>query len=313
MDKPTRWKADTAASVDLYNDWFMTFAPKAFRDQRVFSTKSVVDALHLTNNLADISPAKLASHPQVLSMLRMATCPPIARDRLTGLAGVSDTLVGAMEDELRTPPRMRASQVASELAKVGAIIQRLADPDIFVWLGRATPPTDIEVQRAASIVADRLCGSQANPIIRNAQEHRQLALIGKWLADRGYTKVSESTKYNAMAAGTFAFHVNVPVKSEKGDKTYNVSIDVAVKRKNSGIKDLPVLIEAKSAGDFTNTNKRRKEEAKKIAQLVETLGEVDYILFLCGYFDAGYLGYEAQDGIDWVWEHRPDDLALFNI
>jgi hypothetical protein len=31
-------------------------------------------------------------------------------------------------------------------------------------------------------------------------------------------------------------------------------------------------------------------------------------LFLCGYFDSGYLGYEAAEGIDWVWEHRISDL-----
>ncbi len=36
-------------------------------------------------------------------------------------------------------------------------------------------------------------------------------------------------------------------------------------------------------------------------------------LFLCGYFDSGYLGYEAAEGIDWVWEHRIDDLAKFGL
>jgi type II restriction enzyme len=78
--------------------------------------------------------------------------------------------------------------------------------------------------------------------------------------------------------------------------------------------DLPLLIEAKSAGDFTNVNKRRKEEAQKINQLKFTYGSnVRFCLFLCGYFDSGYLGYEAAEGIDWVWEHRIDDLALFGI
>jgi len=39
-------------------------------------------------------------------------------------------------------------------------------------------------------------------------------------------------------------------------------------------------------------------------QLRRTHGDnVRYILFLCGYFDSGYLGYEAAEGIDWVWEH----------
>ena len=41
----------------------------------------------------------------------------------------------------------------------------------------------------------------------------------------------------------------------------------------------------------------------------QTYGEsIDLTLFLCGYFDAGYLGYEAAEGIDWVWEHRIDDM-----
>jgi hypothetical protein len=40
---------------------------------------------------------------------------------------------------------------------------------------------------------------------------------------------------------------------------------------------------------------------------------VRFVLFLCGYFDGGYLGYEAAEGIDWVWEHRIDDLAAFGL
>ena len=75
-----------------------------------------------------------------------------------------------------------------------------------------------------------------------------------------------------------------------------------------------ILIEAKSAGDFTNVNKRRKEEAAKMGQLRVTYGtKVSFILFLCGYFDTGYLGYEAAEGIDWVWEHRIDELAEFGL
>lgn len=72
---------------------------------------------------------------------------------------------------------------------------------------------------------------------------------------------------------------------------------------------VPLLVEAKSAGDATNTNKRRKEEAQKYGQLKKTFGkDVVYILFLCGYFEPGYLGYEASEGIDWIWEHRINDF-----
>ena len=51
-----------------------------------------------------------------------------------------------------------------------------------------------------------------------------------------------------------------------------------------------------------------------MGQLRRTYGAaVQYNLFLCGYFDSGYLGYEAAEGIDWVWEHRIDDLAAFGL
>jgi hypothetical protein len=35
--------------------------------------------------------------------------------------------------------------------------------------------------------------------------------------------------------------------------------------------------------------------------------------YLCGYFGSDYLGYEAAEGIDWVWEHRIDDLQKLGL
>jgi type II restriction enzyme len=108
--------------------------------------------------------------------------------------------------------------------------------------------------------------------------------------------------------------MNVPVKLEGGVKSVNIPIDAVIMPKTVKKVGFPIFFEAKSAGDFTNTNKRRKEEAVKMAQLRSTYGKkVQFNLFLCGYFDSGYLGYEAAEGIDWVWEHRIDDLALFGI
>jgi hypothetical protein len=93
-----------------------------------------------------------------------------------------------------------------------------------------------------------------------------------------------------------------------------IPIDVVIQPKSLRPSRLPVLIEAKSAGDFTNVNKRRKEEAKKMAQLRTQFGDkVELILFLCGYFDAGYLGYEAADGMDWIWEHRISDMDRLGL
>jgi len=81
---PDKWKQDITQSVDLYNSWFMEFAPKAFRETRLVTAERVEQALKATNNLVDISRELLKEHPEVLPILRMSTCPPIARDRLVG-------------------------------------------------------------------------------------------------------------------------------------------------------------------------------------------------------------------------------------
>lgn len=316
LDKTSQWKKDIALSVDMYNLWFMDFAPAAFRNTRLKTIVDVETALKATDNLTNVKPALLRKHPEILPTLRMSTCPPIAVDRLIGLAGVSSSLVKTMENDRRLPPRMNAVDVDGHLEKIGEIIEKLADPDIFVWLDRGTQATKIEVHRAATIIADRLCGAVANPIIRNAQEKRQLAAIKNWLEARGYKQVigEKNLKFDAMKPGTFSFRLNVPVKLEGGVQQVNIPIDAVIMPKTARRGEFPILFEAKSAGDFTNTNKRRKEEAMKMSQLRSNYGaKIRFNLFLCGYFDGGYLGYEATEGIDWVWEHRIDDLAEFGI
>jgi hypothetical protein len=312
---PERWKSDIAESVDLYNNWFIKFAPKAYRDTRLKTTKQVESALELTVNLTNLTPLLLQENPVVLPILRMATAPPIARDRLIGLAQVSPGLVKSMEVGI-IPPRMKGLNLNSDLQKISQTIRKLVDIDIFTWLEKLHKPSKEEIYRAATIVADRLCGAVADPIVRNAQEQRQLAYIKEWLEKRGYSFVKAGTgiQFNAMKPGTFLFRLNVPVKLTGGTKKINIPMDAVIMPLKAKVGDFPILIEAKSAGDFTNTNKRRKEEAVKISQLRSTYGKrINFILFLCGYFDSGYLGYEAAEGIDWVWEHRIEDLCKIGI
>jgi len=295
-DKPDSWKDDISKSVDFYNDWFMEFAPKAFRETRVNTTKQVEDALQWTKNLTDVRLDLLRAQPAVLPILRMSTCPPIARDRLTGLAGVSKNLVLKMDRDGEIPPRMKTADLLCDLEKIENIIEKMADPDIFVWLERKDEQgTEEEIHRAATIVADRLCGAVADPIIRNAQEHRQLAAMRKWLEVKGYRilQPGEANSFEDMPAGTFSFRSNVPVYLDD-EKKVNIPVDAVIMPKNAASGSFPVLMEAKSAGDFTNVNKRRKEEAVKMSQLQKTYGDkITFNLFLCGYFDSGYLGYEA--------------------
>ncbi|HVB57098.1 MAG TPA: XamI family restriction endonuclease [Candidatus Acidoferrales bacterium] len=315
-DKPHLWKADTRASVDQFNQWFLKFAPKAYRETRNTTVDSVKHGLDLTGDLTTITPSILQANPGILPTLRMSTCPPLARDRLIGLADSTKNLVGSME-EGKIPPRLSPELLEQHLVRIAKILLAMRDTDVFPWIPENRHPTKSERYRSSTIVADRLCGAVADPIVRNAQEKRQLALIEEYLRARGYRKLEHTTgaPITEMKPGTFAFRLNVHVKPSRTDtKAVKIPVDAVIQPKRAKLPHLPVLIEAKSAGDFTNVNKRRKEEATKINQLKATFGEgVVFALFLCGYFDAAYLGYEAAEGIDWVWEHRIDELAKLGI
>ena len=208
LDKPHLWKEDIIQSVDLYNTWFMDFAPIAFQKSRATTAKQVEAALETTDYLRLVSPAVLKKHPEVLPILRMSTCPPIAKDRLVGLAGVSKSLVLNME-EVETPhipQRIPQEALISDLQRISDIINKMADPDIFTWLSEKRDPNKAEIMRASTIVADRLCGAVANPIIRNAQEKRQFAAISAFLKARSYSFVESGARYDDMQPGSYSFH-----------------------------------------------------------------------------------------------------------
>jgi XamI restriction endonuclease len=311
-DKPHLWKADIAASVDQFNQWFMQFAPEAFRLTRVKTTEQVRQTLIATHDLRNIDCTTLRANPDSLPTLRMCTAPPLAVDRLVGLAGANKSLITSMEQG-KLAARMKADLLEENLSKICSVLTRLLDRDIFPWLDAAKEPTDHERDRASTIVADRLCSAVANPIVRNAQEQRQLALIGAWLEKQGYRKQAHPAGKPLvdMAAGTYAIRMNLVVGTAL---KVNIPIDAVIQPKKPRRDRLPILIEAKSAGDFTNTNKRRKEEAIKVHQLHAVYGDtLRFVLFLCGYFGSEYLGYEAAEGIDWVWEHRVDDLVKLGL
>lgn len=307
-DKPHLWKADIAASVDLYNRWFLRFAPDTFRAERKTATGTVLAAFAQTADLTDLSEPTIRQDPRSLSVLRMCCAPPIARDRLAGLSLVSNAPVKSLEGG-RVP---RAG--AAVIDKLAATLRPLLDDGLFPWLSEGRPATGAERTLAASVVADRLCGARSDPIIRNAQERRQRELLVEWLTARGYSphRPAAGVPLTDLPPGTFT--AGLVVRTGSGRGAVNVPIDVLVQPKAPRPTRLPVLFELKSAGDFANVNKRRKEEAKKASQLQAHLGPaVEYVLLLCGYFNAGYLGYEAAEGIDWVWEHKPDDLASLGL
>jgi hypothetical protein len=329
-DKAELWEEDIKSSVAMYNKWYMRFAPGAFQSARKAAEAPIKTALKITNNLCDITPKLLWDNPRLIAILRMLTAPPTARERLAGLAGVPLPMLVKMEKTGHVPQRMKRDTGEAHLEKVCKIIEQLADADLFGWLHEKRKPTEDELRRATYIVSERHSGAAADPIIRNEQEARQVKVMLSWLKPRGYKPYGAGTGVTceSMTAGTCGrLILRVPLGSKdakeaaeeaglvvEDEGSVNIPIDLAVMPLKAKKGDLPLLIEAKSAGDFTNVNKRRKEEKTKIDLLKSHYGkDVPYILFLCGYFGKKYLSYEATAGIDWVWEHRVDDLAKFRL
>jgi type II restriction enzyme len=212
-DKQRLWDADTAASVNQFNTWFVQYAPDAFRRTRANTVTDVEDTLTVTNNLTAISADVLKRKPEILPTLRMCCCPPLAVDRLIGLADCNTNLVKQCLERKKLPATMKAATLDENLQKIVQTISGLLDQGILPWLASKTAPTEVQRRTASVIIADRLCTSVANPIIRNAQEKRQLDLMEAYLANKGYTKFTPTpgATLKAMAPGTFSFRTTLVV------------------------------------------------------------------------------------------------------
>lgn len=304
------WKNDIEESVNFYNRWFLDYAPKTFIEARKKALKDVRCVFKHLKGAPDFQPLILNSVYPVLLVMRQMTCPPLARDRLAGLANVKTSFIQRLEEK----PMANNAWNNIKSPEVLSVIQKLLDNELFSWLTEGSMPVSFRRQKMAEqIVADRLCGALTDPLIRNEQEKRQLNSIASWLEHKGYHLVKASS-YEALNPGEFAFHLTIKASlAEKQEATVGIPVDVAIQPLKPKSDNFPIIIEAKSAGDFTNVNKRRKEEAQKVTQLKRTFGQVDYVLFLCGYFDTSFLGYEAAEGLDWIWEHRIDDMGKLGL
>ena len=114
--------------------------PESVRETRIEVTKNVEQAIIDSNDMRDLSPDLLLSRPGILPTLRMSCCPPLAVDRLVGLAYTSKSLVGSME-EGKLALRMTKPVLTTHLENIVKVIMALLDPDIFVWIPENRKPT----------------------------------------------------------------------------------------------------------------------------------------------------------------------------
>jgi hypothetical protein len=206
--------------------------------------------------------------------------------------------------------------VEADLQRVGAVLMRLADREIFPWLDNGFHLTGSQIRRAAMIVADRFCIADADTLLRTAQKQRQVSALTRWLEARGYRRNEPPRRLGLepMSPGTYALDLTVPVLATEDVAKGLIPIDMALMPMSAAPHALPILVEVRSLTAAAGTPKRRAADATRAAALRNTYGPgLCLLLVLCGYLDSGYLGALAAEGIDWVWEHRIDDLSELGL
>jgi hypothetical protein len=303
---PLQWEGDIDRSVSEYNDWYLREAPILWARARDAAINEAAQAMEALEDFRDVSVERLKADPATLSVVRMALSPKMARDRFVEFVGVKKNLVTTMERKGCLPKR--SVDVDANLQRICEFAAPLLDPQLFPWIADDRPPAPKERRDALLVLGDRRASAVYEPELRNAQEVRQKLLMREFLESHGFIESFEPAF--EMPPGTFGFGRNVPIPQPRARKARNLPVDCVVAPKD---KRLPLAcVEMKSAGDFTNVNKRRKEEAEKHDALHRSYGDrVVFVLQLFGYFDAGYLDFEAAAGIDWAWDHRLVDLAAY--
>ena len=308
----SRWDEDIQASVVEYNNWYLRYTADSFRRARAEAEEVVEKTLEATQDLRGLSFETLWGNPGIIRGLRMTRSPHWAVDRLIGISGVPAGLVKAMENN--ATGRRKASAWEPHVQTIITTLKNGYDLELLPWLADDREPAGQELELAKQIMIDRLALSIANPDIRNEQEHRQLKALETWLRERDYQKdEGNESSYDEMAKSTYRIHVNARGRGED-DTGIVVQVDVVIMPTTALSGEQPIMMECKSAGDFANVNKRRKEEADKHGNLVREHGDsIQYVLYLSGYFDSNYLRYERAAGIQWIWHHRINDLERLGL
>lgn len=303
LKHPSAWEPDIEQSVAEYGAWYREHSPKMFANARDRAVIAVEEAMRLTEDFRAFDADALLARPSMLFVARMCVAPPMARERFVGFARAKESLVEAMETKGVIPARTKAPR--AQLEAMAGFLRPLLDPLLFVWVHDGRDPTDLERDRALLVVGERLATALYLPEHRNAQEARQKQRMRSYLASNGFEE-SPAPAWE-LPPGTFGFGRTVEGRRQGGNPQ-KLPIDCVVAPPD---KTLPLaLVEMKSAGDFTNVNKRRKEESDKHASLKRAHGEkIAFLLQLFGYFDDRYLDFESSAGIDWAWDHRLSDLA----
>lgn len=305
-DKSNIWQLDIEQSSSMMVEWLHTSAKEIIsnlRSQEVAKISKLILELDGRIELSEL----ILQNPTVLMILRALTIRDIGMSQFSTFTGYGGTLIKRIEMGETIPEREFALKAASILANE-------MDYTLVPWLNEKRLPDNTEVNRAAIIALDRILRRTLSTKMRYKHEPRQLGKLEEYLVRRGYSKIDRSVVRQSlieMPNGTFSFGVNVEGKRPDGE-VLKQQVDALIKPFSKSIGLLPIFLEAKSMSDTVNPNKRQKEEFAKVLNVRNKWQQgsnyLFFILLLGGTVPYRYLENEAGFGLDWIWEHRIEDL-----
>lgn len=302
--KPHRWKEDAERSKKEIIDWLVT-ASSGGIDREDLERKAT-HAIDLLESTLDVGNA-LKTDPRILPFLRALTRRNIGTSQLATFIGIGEAQVTNCE---------AGRPVHQEIIEnITALLELEIDYRVLPWLEASRPPTKDEKKRAVVIAADRILCRSNSTELRYKHEPRQINKLKIFLNNQGMQEIKISKLIDPVRdikPGTYCCHASVEGLTSE-NKVLKQTVDILIKPSHAQSTDFPIFIEAKSMADAANPNKRQKEEAHKLDHLQrrwvkDSEHPIFFILLLGGIVPIRYLEVEAGSGLDWIWEHRIEDL-----
>jgi hypothetical protein len=303
--RPQLWRPDLTAAALTHRRWLLEQGQLAYRQAREDAVLEVESFLSRSEELRVLAPGLLLEAPALLTTMRMSTAPTLARERLAVLAQTERSVITALERG-RLPARISGSELDRSLERICDVVTAFLDPDLFPWVLPGRAPSDVERARASLVVADRRCDAVADQILRQAQRTHQQQLLSSWLCERGYRPVSAvDPDLTSLSPGSFYL----------GQVTVSGPLAAGGMRADAVIQPLRART-AKTVvikGSVNPESARADRYPFGPTRIGREDPDLRLLLLLGGSADDAYLRAKAAEGMDWIWEHRVEDLTLAGV
>jgi len=268
------------------------------------STRLILENIFTQKSLESV----ISKNPEALKVLRSLTRRDIGTSQMATFLNVTTNVLESFEAGLKV----------SEGLALGAenILLKELDQGISGWILEGREPSIEEFNRTLWISSDRILRRSTSTSLRYKHEPRQLEKLENYLNSKGLKKIDGASikdpRYG-MPMGTYSFRVSIQGMTSDG-LILMQTVDALIKPFSNSDSLLPIFLEAKSMTDEVNPNKRQKEEAQKVESAKRRWQleneRLNFVLLLGGTVPKRYLQVEAGSDLDWIWEHRVEDLDL---